>query len=85
MRQVVLEVFASHMSLSVQQTMHEMGQQVLAKCAYIESISMTMPNAHRIPFSLAGFGIENRNEISVTTDEPHGLIAATIARSTELR
>jgi urate oxidase len=39
-----------------------------------------MPNRHHIPFDLSCFGLEKRNEIFVATDEPHGLIAATLAR-----
>ncbi|HEY9759227.1 MAG TPA: urate oxidase [Oculatellaceae cyanobacterium] len=82
-RDTVLEVFATHISLSVQQTLHEIGQEVLARCSDIIEISLVMPNEHRIPFILHQFGLENRNEISVTTDEPHGLIKATIARCSE--
>jgi urate oxidase len=40
-----------------------------------------MPNKHHLPFDVSRFDLENRNEIFVPTDEPHGLIEATVARS----
>jgi urate oxidase len=39
-----------------------------------------MPNKHHLPFDLSRLGLENRNEIFVPTDEPHGLIEATLVR-----
>ncbi len=80
-RGAIFDVFATHMSLSVQQTMNEAGQQALARCACIKEITLIMPNQHRIPFNLQPFGLENKNEIFVTTDEPYGLISATIVRN----
>jgi urate oxidase len=80
-RQSVLEIFATHNSMSVQQTLHEIAQTVLERCLNIKSITLTMPNQHRIPFNLEPFGLENRNEIFITTDEPYGLISASIARA----
>jgi urate oxidase len=79
-RDIVLEMFSEHLSLSVQQTLHDIGQEVLQQCPYINEISLTMPNEHRIPFILHNFGLENKNEVSITTGEPYGLISATIAR-----
>lgn len=80
MRKAVLDVFASHVSLSVQQTLYEIGQTALERCNCISQITLTMPNQHRVPFNLAPLGLENRNEVFVTTDEPYGLISGTIAR-----
>jgi urate oxidase len=57
-----------------------MGQTVLDAIESVETIRLVMPNRHHIPFDLSRFGLENRNEIFVATDEPHGLIAATLAR-----
>ena len=79
-RRTVLEIFASHNSLSVQQTLHEIAQAALERCPGVSSITLTMPNQHRIPFNLEPFGLENRNEIFITTDEPYGLISASISR-----
>jgi urate oxidase len=80
-RNVVLECFATHHSLAVQHTMNEIGQVALARVPDIQEISMVMPNEHRIPFNLQPFNLENKNEIFITTDEPFGLISATLKRS----
>jgi len=80
-RQLFLEVFAEHKSLAVQQTMYEMGKRALDAMKDIEEIRLSMPNQHRIPFDLTRFGKENKNEIFITTDEPFGLICATVART----
>lgn len=80
-RGAVLECFATHHSLAVQHTINEIGQLALARVPAISEISISMPNEHRIPFNLEPFKIENKNEIFVTTDEPFGLISATIKRS----
>ena len=80
-RQVLLESFAAHDSASVQHTMYAMGNAVLAEVADVAVIHLVMPNKHHLPVDLSRFGLENRNEIFVATDEPHGLIEATIARS----
>jgi urate oxidase len=79
-RQTLLDTFAGHQSESVQHTLHAMGQTVLDAIESVETIRLVMPNRHHIPFDLSCFGLENRNEIFVATDEPHGLIAATLAR-----
>jgi urate oxidase len=76
----VLETFATHHSLGVQHTIHEIGQNALAKAPAIREITITMPNEHRIPFNLKPFELENNNEIFVATDEPYGLISATLRR-----
>jgi len=79
-RFAILETFATHYSLSVQQTLYEAGPTALDRCASVQSISLSMPNQHRIPFNLEPFKLENTNQIFVTTDEPFGLISATISR-----
>ena len=38
---------------------------------------LEMPNRHHLPIDLTRFGLENRNEMFVATEEPHGLIKAT--------
>ena len=79
-RQALLEAFAAHESASVQHTMYAMGAAVLAAEPAVTFIHMVMPNKHHLPVDLTRFGLDNRNEIFVATDEPHGLIEATIAR-----
>ena len=79
-RQTMLNAFAGHRSESVQHTLHAMGQAVLDAVDAVASIRLVMPNRHHLPYDLSRFGLENRNEIFVATEEPYGLIAATLAR-----
>jgi urate oxidase len=82
-RNTLLKTFAFHKSLSVQQTLYAMGEAVLAEHAMVEEISLQMPNKHHIPFNLEQFGLINKNEIFIATDEPYGLIHGTITREEE--
>jgi urate oxidase len=79
-RRVLLETFAAHDSKSVQQTMFAMGKALLAELPEIISVSLSMPNKHRILANLEQFGLSNANEIFVATSEPFGLITATVTR-----
>jgi urate oxidase len=76
----LLESFAEHDSASVQHTLHAMGQAVIDSVDDVTAIHLVMPNKHHLPVDLTRFGLENRNEIFVPTDEPHGLIEGTIVR-----
>lgn len=79
-RKTLLEAFAEHVSLSVQHTLYAMGQSVLDSIDSVQRISIEMPNRHHLPINLAPFGMDNRNEVFVATEEPHGLIEATLSR-----
>jgi urate oxidase len=79
-REIILDVFAKHDSLAVQQTLWQMGQDVLSAIAEIEEITITMPNQHRIAFNLEPLGHKNKNEIFYPIDEPYGLITGTLKR-----
>jgi urate oxidase len=79
-RRLLLEVFAEHVSESVQHTLHAMGQVVLDNVEDVTAIRLVMPNKHHVPFDLSRLGLQNRNEIFVPTDEPYGLIEATLTR-----
>ena len=81
-RTALLDAFARHDSLSVQHTLYAMGQVVLDTIDLVSSISLEMPNRHHLPVDLTRFGMPNRNEIFVATEEPHGLIKATLTRHT---
>lgn len=81
-RRVLLERFAEHESQSVQHTLHAMGEAVLAAHPAVEHITISMPNKHHLPVDLLPFGLANNNEIFVATDEPFGLIEATVRRKT---
>lgn len=79
-RGVLLEAFAQHPSESVQHTLYAMAGAVLDACGEVDAIRLSMPNKHHLPVDLEPFGIENRNEVFVATDEPHGLIEAVVRR-----
>jgi urate oxidase len=76
-----LRTFAFHKSLSVQQTLYAIGEQILKENDTVKEIRIVMPNKHHIPFNLEQFGMENKNEIFIATDEPYGCITGTIVRS----
>lgn len=80
-KNAMLKVFATQMSYAVQETMYEMGNAALGAAPEIKNIRLRLPNKHRIPVNLQPFGLENRNEIFVWTDEPYGDISAFIERT----
>jgi urate oxidase len=79
-RRALLETFADHKSLGVQHTLYAMGDAALATVKEVGEITLTMPNRHRLLVNLAPFGRGNPNAVFVATDEPHGLISATLKR-----
>jgi urate oxidase len=79
-RAALLETFAAHRSRSVQHTLYAMGEAALAAAADATEITLTLPNRHHLPVDLAPFGLDNPNEIFVATDQPYGVIEATIKR-----
>jgi urate oxidase len=81
-RAALIDTFASHASLSVQHTLYAMGRAALATCAEIAEITLTLPNRHHLLVDLQPFGLDNPNEVFVATDQPYGLIEATIRRGT---
>lgn len=76
----LLDVFAGHKSLGVQQTLYAMGEAVLNAEPAVREIELHMPNQHRIPFNLEPLGLKNTNSIFVTTSEPSGQISARLGR-----
>ena len=92
-KQALIEAFAGPSdsgvdSPAVQYTLYKMGESVLAKNSNVRQITINMPNVHNLPVDLSRFGLKNihpHGEIFLPTDEPHGIIEATIARSTSSR
>jgi len=78
--QTLVETFARHESESVQHTLHEMGEAVLAKHPQVAEIRLSLPNKHHLPVNLTPFGLENKNDVFVATEEPYGLIEAVLKR-----
>jgi urate oxidase len=80
-RSALLASFAAHRSRSVQHTLHAMGEAALAACADATEITLGLPNRHHLLVDLSPFGLDNPNEIFVATDQPFGLIEATVKRT----
>ena len=80
-RRTLLETFAAHDSASVQHTLYAMGEAALAGHPDLSRIRLTMPNKHHLLVDLSPFGLKNENEVFVATEEPYGLIEATVERS----
>jgi urate oxidase len=78
--EAMLGVFAGAYSPSVQATLFQMGQAALQSAPEVEKIHLAMPNKHYLPANLAPFGLENKGELFIPTDEPHGQIEGTVAR-----
>jgi urate oxidase len=76
----ILETFANHTSSSVQHTLHAMGEAVLDRHPEVVEIRLSLPNKHHLLVDLSPFGLDNPNEVFVATEEPYGLIEATLRR-----
>lgn len=79
-RQTMLETFAEHDSHSLQHTLYAMGEAVLNNFDRISEIYLSLPNKHFTLVNLAPFGMDNPGEVFLPTDEPHGLIEATLSK-----
>jgi urate oxidase len=76
----LLDAFASHDSRSVQHTLHAMATAALDGCEAIVEITLSLPNRHHLLVDLKPFGLDNPNEVFVATEQPYGLIEATVRR-----
>lgn len=76
----LLRPFAENYSPSVQTTLFQMGEAALNTAPEISRVHLTMSNRHCLSVNLSPFGLENRNELFVPTDEPHGQIEGTVER-----
>jgi len=76
-----LKSFAIHTSASVQHRIRELAKHTLDRCPEIDEISISCPNQHYLLVDLSPFGISNENELFVPTQEPYGLIGATVRRA----
>jgi urate oxidase len=76
----LLDVFCNSYSYSVQDSLYRMGEAALAAVPEISEISMACPNKHYILMNLGPFGLDNKNQVFLPTDEPHGQIECTVGR-----
>lgn len=74
----LLHAFAETHSLSLQQTLYQMGRRVLAERPEICEVRLSMPNKHHFLVDLEPFGMDNDNEVYFAADRPYGLIEGTV-------
>jgi urate oxidase len=79
-RHTIVGTFAEHESLSVQHTLHAIGQEVLKQFSDVSEIQLTMPNKHALLVDLSPFGLDNPNEVFLPIDEPSGYIEGKLVR-----
>ena len=79
-RRLLLDAFANHHSLSLQQTLYAMGEAVLEARPEVAEIRMTMPNKHHFVVDMTPFGMANENEVFYAADRPYGLIEGALTR-----
>ncbi|MFG7942784.1 MULTISPECIES: factor-independent urate hydroxylase [Streptomyces] len=79
----MLHAFAETYSLSLQQTLYQMGVRVINARPEIDEIRFSMPNKHHFKVDLAPFGMKNEaadGAVYYAADRPYGLIEATVLR-----
>jgi urate oxidase len=74
----LVETFASHHSLALQQTLFEMGRAAIAAVPELVEVRLVAPNKHHFQYDLERFGIVNNNEVFHADDRPYGLIQASV-------
>lgn len=73
-RSALLERFAAHHSLSLQETLFEMASGAIAASPGIVEVRLSMPNRHHFVVDLQRFGLDNPNLVFRFEDRPYGLI-----------
>ncbi|MFI1538662.1 factor-independent urate hydroxylase [Streptomyces anandii] len=76
----MLQAFAETYSLSLQQTLYQMGTRIIEHRAEIDEVRFSLPNKHHFLVDLEPFGLKNDNEVYLAADRPYGLIEATVLR-----
>ncbi|MFJ8600782.1 factor-independent urate hydroxylase [Streptomyces shenzhenensis] len=79
-RKHLLQAFAETYSLSLQQTLHQMGARIIDHRGEIDEVRFSLPNKHHFLVDLEPFGLKNDNEVYYAADRPYGLIEATVLR-----
>ncbi|MEH0417429.1 factor-independent urate hydroxylase [Streptomyces sp. B21-083] len=76
----LLSAFAETYSLSLQQTLFQMGARIIEHRDEIDEVRFALPNKHHFLVDLKPFGLKNDNEVYLAADRPYGLIEGTILR-----
>ncbi|ROQ70670.1 urate oxidase [Streptomyces sp. 840.1] len=79
-RKHMLHAFAETYSLSLQQTLYQMGSRIINSRSEIDEIRFSLPNNHNFLVDLEPFGLKNDNEVYFAADRPYGLIEGTVLR-----
>ncbi|MFI6058133.1 factor-independent urate hydroxylase [Streptomyces sp. NPDC051286] len=82
-RRHILQAFAETYSLSLQQTLYQMGSRVINSRSEIDEIRFSLPNNHHFLVDLEPFGLKNETAdgaVYFAADRPYGLIEATVLR-----
>ncbi|MFE0535452.1 factor-independent urate hydroxylase [Streptomyces nigra] len=79
----MLRAFAETYSLSLQQTLYEMGARIIENRDEIDEVRFSLPNKHHFLVDLGPFGLKNDTAdgaVYLAADRPYGLIEATVLR-----
>ena len=76
----LLDAFAETHSLSLQQTLHAMGERVLRQRDELVEVRLSLPNKHHFLVDLSPFELDNPGEVFFAADRPYGLIEGNIVR-----
>jgi urate oxidase len=79
-RDALVGGFVGTYSLSLQQTLHAMGQAVLDQVTQIAEVRLSLPNRHHFLVDLAPFEMDNPGEVYYPADRPYGLIEGSVLR-----
>ncbi|HWD68636.1 MAG TPA: urate oxidase [Solirubrobacteraceae bacterium] len=76
----LLETFATTHSHALQESLYQMGKQVLESFDDVAEIRFSAPNKHHFLVDLSPFGLSNEGEVFIAADRPYGLIEAAVTR-----
>jgi urate oxidase len=79
----MLQAFAETYSLSLQQTLYQMGARIIDNRGEIDEVRFSLPNKHHFLVDLEPFGLKNDTAdgaVYVAADRPYGLIEGTVLR-----
>jgi urate oxidase len=82
-RKHLLQAFAETYSLSLQQTLYQMGSRIIDNRDEIDEVRFSLPNKHHFLVDLSPFGLENDTAdgaVYFAADRPYGLIEGTVLR-----
>ncbi|HET9382712.1 MAG TPA: urate oxidase [Streptomyces sp.] len=82
-RRHMLQAFAETYSLSLQQTLYQMGVRIIDHRDEIDEVRFSLPNKHHFLVDLEPFGLTNETAdgaVYFAADRPYGLIEGTVLR-----